>query len=160
MAEHASEMLTEKAYKEKLEEAREELKTIGLAMYEKYVPKAVRDAAKAHIEILEDTSSLRFVVEGASSWDYKNIYYNERFPRLKPIILTAKDWKTLCAQDRLVNQLEKEKREYCDNVEQALMNLRTEKNVREQFPEALPFMTFTTCTALVPNLNALRMKLK
>ena len=160
MAENAAEQLAKKAYDEKVAEARQELKTIGLAMYEKYIPKAVRDAAKSHIEVLEDTSQLRFIVEGASSWDYIGIYYDESFPRLRAIVLNANDWKKLRKQEELVRSLEKEQREYCADVENALVNLRTEKNVREQFPEALPYMSFTTCTALVPNIDKLRLQLK
>ena len=56
--------------------------------------------------------------------------------------------------------MKKERDDFEDEVRQALVNLRTEKNVREQFPEALPYMNFSECTALVPNLSSLRNKLK
>ncbi len=160
MAEGAAKQLADKAYNEKIKAAKEEFKTIAYALYEKYVPKTVREAVKQNINLFNQTGQLRFLVEGASSWDYIGVYFDERFPDYKPIILSPNDWKMLRKQEELVRSLEKEQRDFNDEVYNALVNLRTEKNVREQFPEALPYMSFTTCTALVPNIDKLRLQLK
>ena len=160
MAEEAATQLAALAYNKKIEDADNELSAFGLSMYKKYVPEPLRAACNEYINVLEDTGQLKFLVEGANSWDYISIHYNEAFPRVKAMILDAKDWKELRRRERLVSDLRSDRREYEADVTQALVNLRTEKNVREQFPEALPYLNFTACTALVPNIDNLRNRLK
>ncbi len=164
MAEEAAKQLAAKAYGEKIKKAEQHRREVGLALYEQYIPKAVRDAADEHLEVYEGSYFLKFQVEDASAYDYIRVYYSEGetpryFPNFKNIVLSQKDWKLLRGAEDEVKELEHDKFEYKRDAEQALVNLRTEKNVREQFPEALSYMNFTTCTALVPNINNLRTKL-
>ena len=162
MAEGAAKQLTEAAYGQKIKDAENERRDVGIMLYEKYIQKEVREAGETYIDVYDSTCYLKFLPEGGSSYDKIEISYyqvNGNFPRVKPIILEKEDWKTLRKVEDSLKRLKDERSQYNDEVEQALVNLRTEKNVREQFPEALPYMNFTTCTALAPNIDKLRLKL-
>ena len=93
MAEEAAKQLTENAYKEKIETARAAHKAMGLELYVKYIPEAVRMAGKEHIEKYETRRDLKFMPEGASCYDYVQLYYDINFPQLRPIVLDKDDWK-------------------------------------------------------------------
>ena len=160
MAEEVAEQLTANAYKEKIETARAAHKAMGLELYVKYIPEAVRMAGKEHSEKYDTTRELKFLPEGASYYDYIQLYYDINFPRLRPIIINKDDWQKFQKAHKLCKSLEEEQNNFKEEVAQALVNLRTAKNVREQFPEALPYMNFSECTTLVPNLSHLRNKLK
>lgn len=161
MAHIAAVELAKKAYGEKIEKAETDFRDFGLELYHKYIPEELRDALNKYMSFFMDTQELKFIVVGASSWDYKRIYYEElKFPYFEHIIVSPEDWSKLKRLDSLQGDLSSEKFQYEFDCEQALINLRTEKNVQEQFPEALPYLNFTECTALVPCLDNLRNKLK
>jgi hypothetical protein len=161
MAEEAASQLSEKAFDEKIKEATEHCRSVALSLYEKYIPKPVRDAGEQYVEVYTKECYLDFALDGASYYDYIRIRIPDRFfPKLRLIILQPEDFKLLQKSEKSREKLIQDKQKYVCDVTLALMNLRTEKNVREQFPEALPYMNFTSCTALVPNLGKLRTLLK
>ena len=159
MAEYAAEHLAFNAYQTKIEAAIYNVKELGLKFYIQYIPNDVRITATSHINMYETQRDLKFLTEGSSYWEYIQIVFDIEFPRLRPIVLSKEDWKELDKADKYRKELEKESKVFKQDVAQALINLRTEKNIREQFPEALPYLNFTECTALIPNLNNLRKKL-
>ena len=56
--------------------------------------------------------------------------------------------------------IKNEKYSYRSKVEDALYQLKTEAKIKQFFPEALPFINFSESSALVPNYDDLRSKLK
>lgn len=161
MADEAAKMLANKAYGEKIKAAEEDFCHFALELYHKYIPEEVREVINNHMPLFMDTKELKFIVDGASCWDYKSVYIKDaKFPFLEHIVVSVEDWKKLKSLDSKRNDLSNEKEQYKFDCVQALMNLRTEKNVTEQFPEALPYLDFSECTTLVPCLDNLRNKLK
>lgn len=160
MATEAAEQLALKAFEEKQKQSEEDFLALGLILYKKYIPKPVRDCYQEYKDLYDWKSVLSFLPENGSSHELIMIWYNFRFPSLAPIIIDKKDWKLLNDEKKKKDDIDKAKRNYTKEVTTALFNLRTEKNVREQFPEALPYLNFSSCTALVPNIDKLRQILK
>ena len=160
MATGAAEQLALKAFGEKQKQAEEDFLALGLLLYKKYVPKPVRDCYQEYKDLYDGKTVLSFLPENGSSYDLIMVWYEFRFPSLVPIIIDKKDWKLLNDAKKKKDDIDKAKRNYTKEVTTALFNLRTEKNVREQFPEALPYLNFSSCTALVPNIDKLRQILK
>lgn len=52
------------------------------------------------------------------------------------------------------------KQQYIDQVSDALMQLKSENRITQNFPEALPFLNFTETTTLMPQFDNLRALLK
>lgn len=160
MATVAAEQLALKAFGEKQKQSAEDLLALGLLLYKKYIPKPVRDCYQEHKDLYDEKSVLSFLPENGSSYELIMIWYEFSFPSLVPIIIDKKDWKLLNDAKKKKDDIVKAKRNYAKEVTTALFNLRTEKNVREEFPEALPYLNFSSCTALVPNIDKLRQILK
>lgn len=160
MATEAAEQLAIKAFGEKQKQAEEDFLALGLLLYKKYTPKPVRDCYQEYKEVYDGKNWLCFLSENGSSSDLIMVGYKFRFPSIVPIILDKEDGKRLNDAKKKKNEIDKAKRNYTNEVTTALFNLRTEKNVREEFPEALPYLNFSSCTALVPNIDKLRQILK
>lgn len=161
MAYEAAKGLAKQAYEEKIKAAKDDFRHYALELYHKYIPEEVREAVNNHLPLFMRTNELKFIIEGASSWDYKRVSFDDlQFPYLEEIVISTEDWKKLKKLDSIQSDLSNDATQYEFDCEQALINLRTEKNVQEQFPEALPYLNFSECTALVPCLDNLRNKLK
>lgn len=160
MATEAAEQLALKAFGEKQKQAEEDFLALGLLLYKKYIPKPVRDCYQEYKDLYDGKAVLRFLPENGSSYELIMVWYEFCFPSIVPIILDKEDWKRLNDAKKKKNEIDKAKRDYTNEVTTALFNLRTEKNVREEFPEALPYLNFSSCTALVPNIDKLRQILK
>lgn len=160
MATGAAEQLALKAFGEKQKQAEEDFLALGLLFYKKYVPKPVRDCYQEYKDLYDGKAVLRFLPENGSSYDLIMVWYKFGVPPITHIIINKKDWELLFDAKKKKNDIDKAKCDYINEVTTALFNLRTEKNVREQFPEALPYLNFSSCTALVPNIDKLRQILK
>ena len=156
MAEAAAVELTAIAFDKKVEKAKNDLQQLAEHFVRKYIPEEVREVGSVHLECYEQTQRQEFTTEGLGGYNYKYIYLSYYHPQYKRINLSAKDFHDLEAADKLLRDTENAQRSYKDDVINALFNLRTQRNVEEQFPEALPYLNFTECTALAPNLMPLR----
>ena len=107
-------------------------------------------------EAYDHESRAEFTTEGNGGYNYKYVRLSYEHPKFKRIQLSIEDWRSLEKADKLLRDMQDARRDYDYDVQTALFNLRTERNVTDQFPEALPFLNFTACTALAPNLTPLR----
>lgn len=156
MAEAAAKELTSIAFDKRIEKAKADLLALAEHFVRKYIPEPVRQCGVEYLDAYEHERRQEFCAEGYGGYNYKYVYLSYEHPNFKRIPLNKEDWASLEKADKLVRDLESNERKYNDEVVTALVNLRTERNVKEQFPEALPFLNFTECTALAPNLSHLR----
>ena len=156
MAEAAAHELTKIAFDKKVEKAENDLKQLAEHFVRKYIPEEVREVAVTHLEAYEHTSRVEFTTEGNGGYNYKYVRLSYEHPQYKRIQLSIDDWRSLEKADKHLRNMQDARRDYDIEVQTALFNLRTERNVTDQFPEALPFLNFTECTALAPNLTPLR----
>ena len=167
MADDAAEELSEIAYGNKLESAISKNKDFVDSLIQKYVPKAVLACAKEYPRYFHKSSHFDMNLENSSSYSntlcqdcnydegsYAINYYQGYTP------ISKEDHHKAYKLEIAVKELRKAKSDYEYKVSNALRMLQTEKRVKEQFPEALPYLNFTDSTALSLNLNNLRDLLK
>ena len=159
MAEAAAKELNKLAFDARIKKAKNDLQQLCEHFVRKYIPEQVRECGVTYLESYDHEKRQEFTTEGLGGYNYKCVYLSYEHPKYNRINLSAHDFHDLDVADKLVRDLESDSRKYEDDVYIALVNLRTKRNVEEQFPEALPYLDFTECTALVPNLMPLRVVL-
>ena len=112
--------------------------------------------AKEYLGCYDHQRRVEFTTEGLGHYGYKWLYLDYEHPKFNQICLSKSDFDSYDKADKLYDDLKNARDNYKDEVTNAIFNLRTERNVAELFPEALPFLNFTECTALAPNLTPLR----
>lgn len=133
------------------------------AVYTAGIPKAIIDASRHFPEWINSFSSV--YVHGAG--------LNKSF-QVDPMVIgrtTSQGSASFKADNdqsdaiqKITLEYENAKRDYDDillEIENALINLRTFKNIEKEFPEAVPHLpTSNTNTSLMVNIDGLRAKLK
>lgn len=156
MAEDAAAELTKIAFDKKILKAKGDLLQLAEHFVHKYIPEEVREVGVIYLDAYDHERRAEFTTEGLGGYEYKYITLSYEHPRFKRIQLSIEDWRSLDKADKHLRDMENARKKYKDDVTNAIFNLRTERNVTDQFPEALPFLNFTECTALAPNLTPLR----
>lgn len=143
MADDAAKKIAAKAYNKKVEIALEKLKkAVGEAVYAVY-PKPLVALANEYPAFFKFHSSVRICYEGHYSTDFPapdNTLdcYNSYNGVLVSIEVYGKLAKLRNAYKHLTNQRES----YEHKVSDALVQLKSKKNVEANFPEALEFLDF------------------
>ena len=156
MAEDAAIELTKIAFDKKVEKAEKDRLALAKHLVEKYIPAPVLQCAKEYLGCYYYQRRVEFTTEGLGHYGYKWLYLDYDHPMFNQICLSKSDFDSYDKADKLYDDLKNARDNYKDEVTNAIFNLRTERNVAELFPEALPFLNFTECTALAPNLTPLR----
>lgn len=156
MAEDAAIELTKIAFDKKVEKAEKDRLALAKHLVEKYIPAPVLQCAKEYLGCYDHQRRVEFTTEGLGHYGYKWLYLDYEHPKFNQICLSKSDFDSYDKADKLYDDLKNARDNYKDEVTNAIFNLRTERNVAELFPEALPFLNFTECTALAPNLTPLR----
>lgn len=162
MIEAAAQRLASEAFKEKIKQVQEQCRSIGLDLYKQEVPEPVRNVAAEYREVYLCDVTLTFTTKiGSSFCDMIYVCYGGDicFPKLKAIELKSEDWRRLLKADEEKRRLQEEQRVYERKVRQTLTELRTEKNMREYFPEAMKYLSFKVPTSSVSDIDTLRKQL-
>lgn len=160
MADHAAEECAKIAYDKKIERAEKARKDFGDELIKKYIPKPVLDCGKEFGECFESHNAFFARIE-RNGWDSrKEIPSNLINPTRKYLTISEPDFSK--AKDLTSKQvgLVYAKRSYFQNVSDALVTLKTEARIKEQFPEALPYLNFAATNLPTANYSKLRQLLK
>lgn len=162
MADEAAEKLAAIAFDKKIEEANQEMREFGDELVEKYIPAPILALGNEYVSFFPDrANTIQFSSETAPNYHYCWLPCTVSNPiSRKVLILKENDYKKGQALYNRHNNLCNDRRKYTHNVSDALMQLKTAKRIKEQFPEALPFLNFCETTALVPQFVELREMLK
>lgn len=162
MADDAAEKLAEIAFDKKIKKAKEEMTKFGDELVKKYVPTPILALGQEYASYFPDRSNnIQFTSETAPSYHYSVIPCTTSNPIYRKVfVLDNDDYKKGHGLKRRYEDLCSDKRKYKSEVSDALMQLKSEKRITEQFPEALPFLHFCDTTALVPQFVELRAMLK
>lgn len=160
MADHAAEELAKIAFDEKIKKAEKERLGFGDDLVRKYVPKPILELGKEYRSFFTINNCIFCHVEsdgwGSSSYFSTNI----ENPTGKAVTISKSDYDKAKNLVRLCNELYDRKGDYQQQVSNALLNLKTEAKIKEQFPEALPFLNFTETNLPAVDYSNLRKLLK
>ena len=164
MADDAASKMKEKVYAKKIENAYKKLNEAGQVIVRKHIPAPV-------IACVNEYSSYFSYSIGASITAIKE-YPDGSTGRYNiiPIKLTfkipyngtyitaeAKEYEAIRKLHAKVKQLEKEREDFGEQVYDALVALKTEKNVEKELPEAIKYLEFPEVKAVpMPVFTGLR----
>lgn len=162
MADGAAEKLAEIAFDKKIKKVKEEMTKFGDELVKKYVPAPILALGQEYASYFPDRSNnIQFTSETAPSYHYSGLPCTMSNPIYRKVfVLDNDDYKKGHGLKRQYEDLCSDKRKYKNDVSDALMQLKSEKRITEQFPEAIPFLYFCDTTALVPQFVELRAMLK
>lgn len=154
-----AEKMTKKSkdYHAKLEQ---ELRNLLTEIYEEQIPEDVKKVFKKHPEYIETCTSVYLDGHG---FNRETLRMSKSLPATssyhQPLKLTS------AIADRIKkvkNKCEKAEEDYeklVQETQSALLALKTQKNIRENLPEAVPFLPPPMSNALVVNFTSLQKKL-
>jgi hypothetical protein len=151
--------LTEKS-KIAADNFKKEYEKLVTELYEAQTPQLVKDAYAKHREWFYRRSCVLFSGHGFQ-WEQANTQY--------PIICNNGTSASLQLTDKIAEKIMKAKRKYDkandeykqlkSETENALLALKSFKNIKQHFPDAVNFLPAETSTALVVNFDSLKDKL-
>ena len=161
MADDAAKELANIAYNIKIEKARMDRAEFGDVLINKYIPKPILDLGKEYSSYFERGSYIFAYIDSGDVWSNREYFVsNIKNPITKAVTISKDDFSKASKLNRILNKLTASKNEYYTNVSDALMQLRTEVRIREQFPEALPYLNFTETSLPSRDYTNLRNLLK
>lgn len=162
MADDAAEKLAAIAFDKKIQKAKDEMTKFGDELIQKYIPAPILALGQEYASYFPDRSNyIQFTSETAPNYHYSSLPCTISNPIYrKVLVLKNDDYKKGNDLKRRHEDLCNDRRKYERNVSDALVQLKSEKRITEQFPEALPFLHFCDTTALVPQFVELRAMLK
>lgn len=159
LIESIAKKMTEKSYKFKTEKELE-FRQLVTDYYEKQIPQKVIDLFKTHSEYVETTMSVYLDNRG---FNRHSVALTKRLPSdtnyNKNFILTAPIADKLIKAKGVSDNAKAEYKILLSETESALLALKTEKNVRENLPEAIPFLPPPMSNSLVVNFKSLQNRL-
>lgn len=162
MANSAAKELAKIAYDKKIKQALEEERAFGDALIKKYIPNPILAVGEEYKNFFNDRSSI-IGIQPVSGSNYYSITINSNIVNpisRKYIQVDEADYKKGKSLREKVTKLGNMKQQYIDQVSDALMQLKSENRITQNFPEALPFLNFTETTTLMPQFDNLRALLK
>lgn len=157
--EQIAEKMTEKS-KKYSELVYKELKELVTEIYESQVPEPVMKVFKTHCDYIETCSSIELDGHG---FNRETITLTKQLPATSTY--RQKLHLTATIADKIIKakrKREKAKEDYENllrETQSALSALKTYKNVRENLPEAVPYLPPPMSNALVVNFNSLQKRL-
>jgi hypothetical protein len=157
--ENIAEKMTEKS-KKYVEATLKEYQTLATEIYETQIPDEVKKCFKNHSQYIETTQTLFLDGHG---------FNRDSLSMIKQMPSTTSYQQklnlTAAVADKLIKakrKWEKAKDDYKhlkEETEAALFALKTNKNIRENLPEAIPYLPPPMSNALVVNFSSLQKKL-
>lgn len=151
--------MTEKSRKYR-DQLKKEYQTIATEIYEASIPEEVKKCFKKYPDYIETCGSLWVNEHGFSG---ESITMVKRLPATtnynQELSLTKATADKLIAAKRKFQKAEEEYKQLFSETEVALFALKTPKNIRENLPEAIPFLPPPMSNALVVNFEGLKRKL-
>jgi len=157
--ESISEKMTEKS-KKYLLDLEEKYSQVVTDFFESQIPEQIIKVFKTHPEYIETTMSAYLDGYG---FNRESVTLTKRIPSTSSF--HAKLNLNAAMADKILKvkrKMEKAKEDYNDLLQQtqsALFALKTEKNIRENLPEAIPFLPPPMSNSLVVNFSSLQQKL-
>lgn len=151
-----------KARYDQQEKLNNEIQSLATAAVLKDMDKSLMKAFKAFPTYFKSRKSISFFGKGFTGI---GICINEPIP-------TTNDWDSprfsfddktndmLFGKCKKLDAYKEETKKLRNELESTLFTLGTFKRIQEALPEALPFLPKSSVTAVIPDLNKLRQKLK
>lgn len=162
MADDAANELAKIAFDKKIELAEKQEKEFGDYIITAYMPKPLQGVMKEYRSWFTNMRASIGCVD--ASGIQKNLLYIRTnllvHYYLSPTKIAYEDYMNASQLFKRVESLKRDRSAYINKVSDALMQLRSEKRIKEAFPEALPYLNFTESVALVPQFEELRAMLK
>lgn len=157
--ENIANKMTEKS-KKNVEQLLVELKALVTEIYEDQIPAEVMKAFKARPEYIKTSSAVYLDGHG---FNRESLSMNKQLPSVSdwhnPMKLSAKISDRIMVAKRKWEKAKKEHEELRRETESALLALKTHKNIRENLPEAAPYLPAPMSNSLVVNFTGLQKKL-
>ena len=164
MAEHAAVIMANKAYDEKIEKIKQDMKEKVTALAVKYIPAPVLACTKEYGDYLGANNNMvvRKKVVGENGQEYVSGYIDSRIDIPVPhscsyICVNKEDFSIVESIEKERRQMTKEKENFYNKVTEILLSLRTLKKVEEELPEAVKYLDIPAEKALpAPVLSDIR----
>ena len=149
IAEKAADTMATAAFNSKIELAKKNVSELVDGFAQCYIPSVVRSVCAEFPSYFEKDNYVHITAPrtygdghvGHEDYIYTKISFN--LPRGSLYInVSAEEYKVLKKLHMRVKALEKEQKDFKQQVFDALSALKNEKNVKESLPEALPFLEF------------------
>lgn len=163
MAEEASDIMKNKAYGRKIENAKAEINVLAEKLVRKYIPSPVIACVNEYSEYINYTTGVRFTTTyEKNGWTTSASPIVGVLSFLIPysgnyIKVDGKEFEALQKLNTKYLQLKKERDDFGDQVYDALIALRTEKAIEKELPEAMKYLKFPEVKAVpMPLFRGLR----
>ena len=164
MAYDAASKMKEKAYAKKIENAYKKLNEAGQVIVRKYIPAPVIACVNEYSSYFgySTGASITAIKEHPDGWTDRHPNIPVKLSFKIPgngsyITVDAKEYESIRKLHAKVKQLEKEREDFGDQVYDALVALKTEKNVEKELPEAMKYLEFPEVKAVpMPVFTGLR----
>ena len=163
MADKASDMMMKKAYGRKIENATKKINEAVEALVRKYVPAPVIACVAEYSDYFDKTSNVGITTMRETKWGLSSenrIYglLSFKVPSICSCLkVDRKDYDDLLKLETKKKALQKQMEEFGQQVFDALVALRTEKNVEKELPEAMKYLVFPEVKAVpMPVFTGLR----
>lgn len=142
--------------KVELRELRQKSLDLITEVIKKTIPKEVLDLFEKHPKYFSTSSSTRFNCAGFGyEWyRFNSLPENKDYPSI-----SVKDGEKILSITEKITKKEQEYRHLKEEIEIALIGLRTYNNVQKEFPEAFKLLPNIVTTALTVDLKSIRCKL-
>lgn len=157
IARDAAQKLANKFYDEPIKKALLEYNNLSKEIYDKYVPNTVLSICTEYKKLFTFSKNYYVISESDPNNDIEmnteddHIIYN-----LPNIVISNEDYAECKSAYKLLYKLRDAKSEYINKVSDVLFALSSFKRISENFPEALPYINFSSVTSIIPNYNNLR----
>lgn len=157
--ENIASKMTEKSkkYAEKLKKDYQDLVTL---LFEAQVPEEVKKCFKTHSEYIETTSSVYLDGHG---FNRESVSLNKQVPAITnsraSMALTSAIADKIMKAKRKYEKAKEEYKQLYSETEAALFALKTHKNIKENLPEAMPYLPPPMSNSLIVNFDSLQKRL-
>lgn len=157
IARDAAQKLANKFYDEPIKKALLEYNNLSKEIYDKYVPNTVLSICTEYKKLFTFSKNYYVISESDPNNDIEmnteddHIIYN-----LPNIVISNEDYAECKSAYKLLYKLRDAKSEYINKVSDVLFALSSFKRISENFPEALPYINFSSVTSIIPNYSNLR----
>lgn len=146
-AEKAANKLRDFYFNEKIDATKKSLDDFINALVDKYVAKPVLDMFDENPNLFEKKNTISFYNDNEQSYWARTKYLNMNPLRAlpnKPLSINDDDWAVLKEKIKELDNIRDKARKYSSEVTDALRILGTYAKISENFPEALPYIDFSS----------------
>ena len=157
IARDAAQKLADEFYNEPIKKALLEYNNLSKEIYDKYVPNTVLSICTEYKKLFTFSKNYYVISESDPNNDIEMSTVNDHVIYNLPDISISKEDFTKCKSAyKKLWKLRDAKSAYVDNACDALFALSSFTRISENFPEALPYINFSSVTSIIPNYNNLR----